>query len=51
MLKFLVIRDWEIDYGFDVKGKDFFEGFECFVCWRVYENIRREKDGKDLLRF
>lgn len=51
LLQLLATRDWEIDYGPDVKGKDFFEGFECFVCRRVHENIRREKDGKDPLRF
>lgn len=51
LLQLLAARDWGIDYGPDAKSIDFFEGFECFVCRRVHENIKREKDGKDPLRF
>lgn len=49
LLQLLAARDW--DFEPDAKGIDFFEGFECFVCRRVHENIRRKKAGKDPLRF
>ena len=30
---------------------NFFEGFECFVCKRVHENLKRLKTGQEELKF
>ncbi|KAK7501022.1 hypothetical protein BaRGS_00007902 [Batillaria attramentaria] len=37
-------RDWTPD-GDDPATKDFISGFECFVCQRIHENLRRQKKG------
>lgn len=52
LLKLLKQRDWEFDYYTDdYTGMNFFEGFECFVCKRVHENLKRLKTGQEELKF
>ncbi|ESP01435.1 hypothetical protein LOTGIDRAFT_111725 [Lottia gigantea] len=44
----LAERDWKIDDNQNWSDKDinFVDGFECFVCKRVHENINLQKQGK-----
>lgn len=53
LLKLLKEREWVSDYFYssDPEAINFYEGFERFVCRRIHENIRREKEGKAKLKF
>jgi hypothetical protein len=52
LLKLLNEREWVSDfYWGDPERMDFFEGFERFICRRIHENLRREKEGKVKLKF
>ncbi|XP_050394323.1 alpha-(1,3)-fucosyltransferase 10 [Patella vulgata] len=48
LLKILKNREWSIDSGgsWSPTAINFIDGFECFVCKRVHENIQRKKRGR-----
>ncbi|XP_062607946.1 alpha-(1,3)-fucosyltransferase 10-like [Saccostrea cucullata] len=51
LLKILKEREWAINDYTSNDAINFIDGFECFVCKRIHENIQREKKGKEKLKF
>ncbi|XP_061166159.1 alpha-(1,3)-fucosyltransferase 10-like [Saccostrea echinata] len=51
LLSLLRDREWVYDYSDNIEGINFFEGFECLICRRVHENLKREKTGQEKLEF
>ncbi|XP_062607932.1 alpha-(1,3)-fucosyltransferase 10-like [Saccostrea cucullata] len=51
LLSVLREREWIYDYSGNSDGITFFEGFECLVCRRVHENLKRERTGQEKLEF
>ena len=43
---------WAPDYvnNMDMETHNFVEGFECYVCDQVHENLRRQRLGKPIKR-
>lgn len=51
LLSLLKDREWAINDYMTNDAINFIEGFECFVCKRIHENIQREKEGKKKLKY
>lgn len=51
LLSLLKDREWSINDYVSNNAINFIDGFECFVCKRIHENIQREKEGKEKLKF
>lgn len=51
LLNILKEREWSINDYNSNNAINFIDGFECFVCKRIHENIQREKKGEKKLKF
>ena len=52
LLEHIRTRDWTVndEDTMEYTGTNFIEGFECFLCNRLHENIKRAKNGQTVLR-
>ncbi|KAL4241047.1 Alpha-(1 3)-fucosyltransferase 11 [Mactra antiquata] len=46
LLDLMEERTWSITETWKTGASNFIEDFECFVCNRLHENLRRRKEGK-----